>query len=217
MTAPIRVAINGFGRIGRTVLRAWLKGGWPEVEIVAINDIAPLKTCAYLFEYDSVFGPYAGEVTFGDGALVIDGRPMAFTCEPDLAALPLAGVDILMECTGRAMDRRIAEAGLRAGAARALISGPSLDADVTLVLGANDAALLPDARIVSNASCTTNATAPLLRVLDEAFWGRDGFDDNSALLHGQPTHRGYADGGFGAIPRGGLVDGAHNNQCGKVD
>ena len=169
MTAPIRVAINGFGRIGRTVLRAWLKGGRPEVEIVAINDIAPLKTCAYLFEYDSVFGPYAGEVSCGDGALVIDGRPIAFTCEPDLAALPLAGVDILMECTGRAMDRRIAEAGLHAGAARVLISGPSLDADVTLVLGANDAALLPDARIVSNASCTTNATAPLMRVLDEAF------------------------------------------------
>ncbi len=173
----IRVAINGFGRIGRSVLRAWALGGgrlgphWPDIEIVAINDIAPAETCAYLFEFDSVFGPFPGDVSVDGGRLVLDGCSIAITQERDTAALDLSGVDILMECTGRG-DRAVAEAALKAGAGRVLISGPAPEPDVTVVLGANDEALRPDHRIVSNASCTTNAIAPLVRLIDET-WGLD--------------------------------------------
>lgn len=172
----IKVAINGFGRIGRSVLRAWLKGGWPEIEIVALNDIAPLKTCAYLFQYDSVFGPWPDEVTAGEGVLRIGARSLPFTQVPDLALLDLSGIDVVMECTGLARTRSFAEAGITAGAGRVLVSGPSPEADVTVVLGANDAALMPVHRIVSNASCTTNAVAPLAAMID-AEWGLE-----SALL-----------------------------------
>lgn len=169
--AKIRVVINGFGRIGRSVLRAWLiSDAWPEVEIVGVNDIAPLETCAYLFEYDSVFGPFPGGVEVEPGAMIAAGHRIPFTQQPDLAQLNLTGVDILMECTGRATDRAIAEQGLAAGAARVLVSGPETDADLTVVLGANDEELRASHRIVSNGSCTTNALAPLARVLDDA-WG----------------------------------------------
>ncbi|WP_071673850.1 type I glyceraldehyde-3-phosphate dehydrogenase [Nioella nitratireducens] len=166
----IRIAINGFGRIGRSVLRAWLTSdAWDEIEVVGVNDIAPLETCAYLFEYDSVFGPFPGGVVAEPGALIAAGRRIPFTQQPDLAALDLTGVDVLMECTGRAKDRAIAEQGLTAGAARVLISGPCPEADLTVVLGANDERLSTGHRIVSNASCTTNALAPLVRVLDDAY------------------------------------------------
>ncbi len=128
----MRVFINGFGRIGRTVLRAWLQGGWPGVQIAGINDIADAETCAYLLEYDSVFGPLKGGVTLAPGALLVAGHAIPLTRHADLSALSDA-------------------------------------ADATLVLGANDHALTPDLRIVSNASCTTNALAPLARLLDQAF------------------------------------------------
>ncbi len=173
----IRVAINGFGRIGRSVLRAWALGGgrlgpnWPEIEIVAINDIAPPETCAYLFEFDSVFGPFAGDVRVEDRCLCLDERKIRLTMERDAGALDLADIDILMECTGRG-GRDVAEAALAAGAGRVLISGPAPDPDLTMVLGANDEALAADHRIVSNASCTTNAIAPLVRLIDET-WGLD--------------------------------------------
>ncbi|WP_323035266.1 type I glyceraldehyde-3-phosphate dehydrogenase [Pararhodobacter sp.] len=165
----MRVLINGFGRIGRTVLRAWLRGDWPGIEIVGINDIAPAETCAYLLEFDSVFGPLKGGVEQIDGALLVAGHRIPLTRQADLTALDLNGVDLVMECTGKADERAVAERGLRAGARRVLISGPSEAADVTLVLGANDALLTPAHRIVSNASCTTNALAPLVRQLDDAF------------------------------------------------
>lgn len=164
----MRVVINGFGRIGRTVLRAWLKGGWPGVQIVAINDIAPPETCAYLLEFDSVFGPLDGVALQGD-ALVVQGHRLPLTQAADLSALDLRGVDLVLECTGKADSRAVAERGLGAGARRVLISGPSDAADATVVLGANDAVLDPAMRVVSNASCTTNALAPLVRVLDSAF------------------------------------------------
>jgi len=164
----MRVFINGFGRIGRTVLRAWLKGGWPGIEIVGINDIAPPETCAYLLEYDSVFGPLDGVSLEGD-VLVVQGRRLPLSRQPDLSTLDLVGVDLVLECTGKADDRAVAERGLKAGARRVLISGPSDAADATVVLGANDAVLTPDLAIVSNASCTTNALAPLVRVLADAF------------------------------------------------
>ena len=168
----IRVAINGFGRIGRSVLRAWLGGGWPDVEIVAINDIARADISAYLFEYDSVYGPFPGLVRLEDAALVVDDRRFRLTGARDLAAVDLRGVDVVMECTGRADTAEVAGRGLLAGAGRVLISGPSQAAEFTVVLGANEAGLtagIGGQRIVSNASCTTNALAPLVKLLDGAF------------------------------------------------
>ena len=164
-----RVFINGFGRIGRTTLRAWAGGVGPDVQIVGVNDIAAPDLCAHLFAYDSVFGPYPGQVELNDGALVIDGRSIPLLRQADLAQIDLSEVDIVFECTGRAGDRSFAERGLRAGARRILISGPSETADLTMVLGANDH-LLDKQPVVSNASCTTNALAPLVKLIDDN-WG----------------------------------------------
>ncbi|MCT2538775.1 type I glyceraldehyde-3-phosphate dehydrogenase [Sedimentimonas flavescens] len=171
----MRIFINGFGRIGRSVLRALMleraRGGvrWPGLEVVGINDIAAPEMCAYLFEYDSVFGPWRGSVAQAPGALVIDGQRIALHRVDDLGQLDLSGVDLVLECTGRADRAGVAGQGLAAGAGRVLISGPSQAAEFTVVLGANDEGL--DAqRIVSNASCTTNALAPLIRLLDDR-WG----------------------------------------------
>lgn len=163
----LRIGINGFGRIGRTILRQIMAGA-PDIDIAVINDIAALDLCAYLFAYDSVFGPYPGAVNVDDGHLVVDGRRIRFVSDRDLSGVDLQGVDLWLECAGHAKTREIAGRGLAAGAARVLISGPTPAADVTVVLGANDAAL-GDQRIVSNASCTTNALAPLVRVLDAGF------------------------------------------------
>ncbi|MCB2118078.1 MAG: aldehyde dehydrogenase [Rhodobacteraceae bacterium] len=167
----VRVAINGFGRIGRSVLRAALSDPHhASIEIVAVNDIAPAEMAAYLFEYDSTFGPWKGDVRLDGGAMVIDGRRVSLTGERDLSRLDLSGIDVVMECTGLGGERSFAEAGLRAGAGRVLVSGPSGTADFTLVIGANDDRLSPEHRIVSNASCTTNALAPLARLIERE-WG----------------------------------------------
>lgn len=163
----VTIALNGFGRIGRTVLRQLLAGR-EGLELVLINEIEPLETCAYLFAYDSVFGPWPGRVEAGQGVLHVDGRAIRFTAAPDISTLDLSGVDVVLECTGLAGKRAVAERGLAAGARSVLVSGPSGEADITLVMGANDERLGAQ-RIVSNASCTTNALAPLLRLLDEAF------------------------------------------------
>jgi glyceraldehyde 3-phosphate dehydrogenase len=165
----MNVFINGFGRIGRSVLRAWALGAAPEVKITGINDIAAPEMCAYLFEFDSVFGPWHGTVALESGALVVNGCAIPLHRTPDLSTLDLRGVDVVMECTGRADSREVAARGLQAGARRVLVSGPSAAADVTVVLGANEAALT-DQPIVSNASCTTNALAPLARLI-HAQWG----------------------------------------------
>ncbi|MBO6894863.1 MAG: aldehyde dehydrogenase [Roseibium sp.] len=170
----MKIVINGFGRIGRTVLRQVL--ALPEhqaVEVVRINDIAPLETCAYLFQYDSVFGPYPGQVSSGPDSLTVDGRVIPFSAAPDLSTLDLSDVDVVMECTGKADTVEVAERGLKAGATNVLISGPSAAADITLVIGANEEKL-GDFRIVSNGSCTTNALAPLLRGLDDAIGVKSG-------------------------------------------
>ncbi len=163
----MRVFINGFGRIGRSVLRAYAgsPARWPGLEIAGINDIAAPQMCAHLFEYDSVFGPWRGTVALEEGALVVDGRAIPLHRAADLATLDLTGVDVVMECTGRA----VADRGLAGGAGRVLVSGPSEAAEVTLVLGANEERL-GNQRIISNASCTTNALAPLVRLLQEG-WG----------------------------------------------
>ncbi len=188
-----RVLINGFGRIGRTVLRAWAQAkaagaGWPEVEIVALNDIAAPDTLAYLFEYDSVFGPFPAGVTMQDRALVFGGHRLELTHAPDISALDLSGIDLVMECTGQADRRQVAERGLRAGAGRVLISGPSGAAQVTAVIGANEGAIGAEHRVISNASCTTNALAPLARCLDAAFGLRTGWMTTIHCYTGsQPT------------------------------
>ena len=167
----MRVLINGFGRIGRSVLRAWAQEpqAWPDVQIVAINDITTADMCAYLFEFDSIFGPWKGSVTLDGATLRVNDHALRLTQSPDLSVLDLSGIDLVMECTGRADSADIARRGLRAGAKKVLISGPSAAADFTVVLGANEAGLQGQA-VVSNASCTTNALAPLVRLLDQN-WG----------------------------------------------
>ncbi len=165
----IRIFINGFGRIGRTVLRILTQSAThPGFEIVGINDIESLEACAYLFEYDSVFGAYRGTVEVADGCLIVDDQKLPFHGVEDIADLDLSGVDIVLECTGMTGNRAVVERGLKAGASKVLISGPSDQADVTIVMGANED-MLTDQRIVSNASCTTNALAPLMNSLDRAF------------------------------------------------
>ncbi len=167
----MQVFINGFGRIGRSVLRAWAQNPaqWPGMEIAGINDIAPAEMCAYLFEYDSVFGPWRGSISLEPGALVVNGRAIALHRTADISALNLGHIDVVLECTGRADAPEVATRGLTAGARRVLISGPAKAADLTVVLGANDAELASQ-RIISNASCTTNALAPLAKLLHRT-WG----------------------------------------------
>jgi glyceraldehyde 3-phosphate dehydrogenase len=167
----MRVFVNGFGRIGRSVLRAWAERpeAWPGLEIAGINDIAAPEMCAYLFAYDSTFGPWRGTVELSGGALVVNGRALPLHRVADISALDLTRVDVVLECTGRADSREVAARGLSAGARRVLVSGPSGAAEVTVVLGANEG-VLGDQRIVSNASCTTNALAPLVKLLDRE-WG----------------------------------------------
>ncbi|MCY1126600.1 aldehyde dehydrogenase [Frigidibacter sp. RF13] len=186
---PVRVAINGFGRIGRSVLRVWAENpARAGIEVVAINDIARPDMAAYLFEYDSTFGPFRGEVRLDPGALVVNGHPIRLTGERDLSALDLSDIDLVMECTGRAGARAVADAGLKAGAGRVLVSGPALTADYTVVLGANEGGLTAAHRVVSNASCTTNALAPLARLLDQAFGVETGWMTTIHCYTGsQPT------------------------------
>lgn len=162
----MRIAINGFGRIGRTILRQVLNlPDRDRVQIALINDIAPADMLGYLFQYDSTFGPLPFEVGASDNMLSVAGRQFPLTRQTDISDLDLTGVDVVLECTGIARESGVARRGLQAGARSVLISGPSPAAEVTIVLGANETSL-GNARIVSNASCTTNALAPLLKLLD---------------------------------------------------
>ena len=162
----MRIALNGFGRIGRTVLRQVL-AQHPDIEITCINDIAPADTLVYLLNYDSVFGPLPHRATLQGGALHVAGRVIPLSHTADLSQVPAYGADVLMDCTGKIDTADHARQGLTQ-ARSLLISGPSQGAELTCVLGANDAAL-GNARIVSNASCTTNALAPLLARLHDRF------------------------------------------------
>lgn len=165
----MRIVIHGFGRIGRVILRQILtNSAHLDIEVVAVNDLAQPDTCAYLFKYDSVFGPLPGGVTLKDGTLHAGGRSIPVLTGVKMVDLPLADVDLLLDCTGATKDRATAEAALTAGARAVLISGPSEIADITIVKGANDEQIA-EHRIVSNASCTTNALAPLLRDLDTRY------------------------------------------------
>ncbi len=165
----MRIVIHGFGRIGRVILRQILtRPEHADIEVVAVNDLAAPDTCAYLFKYDSVFGPLPGGVTFENGALLAGGRSIPLLTGIKMRDLPLQGVDLLLDCTGATKDRDTVEAALSAGAKAVLISGPSDIADITIVKGANED-LIADHSVISNASCTTNALAPLLRDLDTRF------------------------------------------------
>ena len=165
----MRIVIHGFGRIGRVILRQILTNPQhADIDVVAVNDLAAPETCAYLFKYDSVFGPLPGGAAFEDGMLKAGGRSIPMLTGVKMADLPLDGVDLVLDCTGATKDRATAEAALAAGAGAVLISGPSDIADVTVVHGANDDQI-KEHRIVSNASCTTNALAPLLRELDTRY------------------------------------------------
>lgn len=165
----IKVAINGFGRIGRNVARAILERSDHDIELVSINDLASAKANAMLFKRDSVHGAFAGTVEVDGDDLVINGKRIKVTAERDPANLPHAanGVDIALECTGFFTDRASCEKHLAAGAKRVLISAPGKNADLTVVFGVNHDKLTADHVIVSNASCTTNCLAPLAKVLND--------------------------------------------------
>jgi len=167
----VKVAINGFGRIGRLVARAILERGDGALELVAINDLADAKANARLFKRDSVHGPYPGSVEADGNDLIIDGKRIHVTAERDPANLPHAanGVDIALECTGFFTDRESAQKHLDAGAKRVLISAPAKGVDLTVVYGVNHDKLEAGHTIVSNASCTTNCLAPVAKVLNDAF------------------------------------------------
>ena len=166
----IKVAINGFGRIGRLVARAILERDDHDLELVAINDLAPAKANALLFKRDSVHGPFPGTVEADGNDIIVNGKRIHVTAERDPANLPHAanGVDIALECTGFFTDRASAEKHLAAGAKRVLISAPGKNVDKTVVFGVNHDVLTSADVIVSNASCTTNCLAPLAKVLNDA-------------------------------------------------
>jgi glyceraldehyde 3-phosphate dehydrogenase len=164
-----RVAINGFGRIGRLVARAILERPDCGLELVSVNDLADAKANAWLFSRDSVHGKYPGEVTTDGNDIIVDGKRIHVTAEKDPAKLPHKdnGVEIALECTGFFTDRAGGEKHIEAGAKRVLISAPAKGVDLTVVYGVNDDKLRPEHRIVSNASCTTNCLAPVAKVLND--------------------------------------------------
>ena len=173
-----KVSINGFGRIGRNVLRAIVESGRTDIEVVHINDLGPVETNAHLLRHDSVHGKFPATVTVeGDSIRINGGNPIKVTAIRDPKDLPHAalGVDIAMECTGIFTDKPKAEAHLAAGAKRVLVSAPSNGADKTIVFGVNHDALTAADLVVSNASCTTNCLAPVAYVLNAAIGIEKGF------------------------------------------
>ena len=167
-----RVAINGFGRIGRLSLRAMLQRHKKELDVVAINDMADLQTNAHLFRYDSTYGIYPGEIQVGEGVLIIDGRNVVVLNQKDPSRLPWKqlSVDIVIESTGVFTEAAQVRAHLDAGAKKVIVTAPAKDEDLTVVLGVNDSEYNPRKHhIVSNASCTTNCLAPVAKVLHDHF------------------------------------------------
>ena len=165
-----KVAINGFGRIGRLVARAILERPDCGLELVSVNDLADAKANAWLFKHDSVHGKFPGEVTTDGNDIIVDGKRIQVTAERDPAKLPhrANGVEIALECTGFFTDRAGGEKHIEAGAKRVLISAPAKGVDLTVVYGVNDDKLTAEHKIVSNASCTTNCLAPVAKVLNDA-------------------------------------------------
>ncbi|MFX1574591.1 MAG: type I glyceraldehyde-3-phosphate dehydrogenase [Promethearchaeota archaeon] len=166
-----RVAINGFGRIGRLFFRAIYDNFWDDIDVVSINDLFDPKYLAYALKYDSVFGKFKGNVESTENSLIIHGKNIPITAERDPANLPHSSnnIDVAVESTGRFVNREGASKHLSAGAKRVLISAPATDPDITVVLGCNDDKITNEHKIISNASCTTNCLGPVVKVLHENF------------------------------------------------
>jgi glyceraldehyde 3-phosphate dehydrogenase len=186
----VRVAINGFGRIGRNILRAIVESGRKDIEVVAINDLGPVETNAHLLRYDSVHGRFPHEVTVNGDSISVGGGIIKVCAERDPAKLPwkALGVDIAMECTGIFTSKEKASAHLTAGAKRVLVSAPADGADATIVFGVNHDTLSKDHLVVSNGSCTTNCLAPVAQVLNDTVGIETGFMTTIHAYTGdQPT------------------------------
>jgi glyceraldehyde 3-phosphate dehydrogenase len=187
----VRVAINGFGRIGRNVLRAIVESGRDDIEVVALNDLAPVETNAHLLRFDSVHGRFPGEVKVAGDSIDCGTGLIKVTAIKNPAELPwrALGVDIALECTGIFTSKDKAKAHLDAGAKRVLVSAPADNADLTVVYGVNHDLLTRDHLIVSNASCTTNCLAPLAKVMNDAVGIEQGFMTTvHAYTNDQPSH-----------------------------
>ncbi len=176
----VKVAINGFGRIGRLVLRAIIESGRTDVEPVAINDLGSVEANAHLFRYDSVHGRFPGSVTVDGSSITIqhNGRsygPIAVSAERDPSKVPYGGIDVAMECTGLFTKKEDAAKLIAAGARKVLISAPADGVDATIVFGVNQSVITRDMTVISNASCTTNCLVPMVKVLHESFGVVRGF------------------------------------------
>ncbi|WP_293945405.1 MULTISPECIES: type I glyceraldehyde-3-phosphate dehydrogenase [unclassified Sphingobacterium] len=175
----LNIAINGFGRIGRNTLRnIFLRETFSQLQVVAINDLADTKTLAHLFKYDSVHGPFSGTVTHDENHIIVNGHPILVTNERDPALLPWKSlhIDVVVESTGLFTSRQKATLHLTAGAKKVIISAPPADKDIaTVVLGINDNTVDLSESILSNASCTTNNVAPLVKILDDNWGIKDGY------------------------------------------
>ncbi len=173
----VRVAINGFGRIGRLILRGIIDSKRTDIQVVAINDLGSVEANAHLLKYDSVHGRFPTSVEAADGAIVVDGTAIKVTQEPDPTKLPWKelNIDVALECTGRFADRDSAAQHLSAGARKVLVSAPASGADLTVVYGVNSDQLTAEHTVVSNASCTTNCLAPVAHVLNQAVGLEKGF------------------------------------------
>ncbi|WP_417721744.1 type I glyceraldehyde-3-phosphate dehydrogenase [Salipiger sp.] len=171
----VKVAINGFGRIGRNVLRAIVESGRTDIEVIAINDLGPVETNAHLLQFDSVHGRFPAEVTTGEDWIDVGRGKMKVSAMRNPADLPWSDVDVVMECTGIFTSKEKCQAHLENGSSRVLISAPGTNADKTIVFGVNDGVLTSEDLIVSNASCTTNCLSPVAKVLNETVGIEKGF------------------------------------------
>ncbi len=171
----VKVAINGFGRIGRNVLRAIVESKRTDIEVVAINDLGPVETNAHLLRFDSVHGKFPGEVIVDADTIDVGRGPIRVTAMRNPADLAWAHVDVVLECTGIFASKQACQAHLENGSKRVLISAPGKDADKTIVFGVNDGTLTSDDLVVSNASCTTNCLAPVAKVLNDVIGIKRGF------------------------------------------
>jgi len=171
----VKVAINGFGRIGRNVLRAIIENDRTDIKVVAINDLGSVETNAHLFRYDSIHGRFVGQVKTSEDTIDVGRGPIRITAIRNPAELPWSDIDVVLECTGIFTSKEACKAHLNNGCSKVLISAPGKDADKTIVFGVNDHELSAKDRVVSNASCTTNCLAPVAKVLDEAIGINKGF------------------------------------------
>ncbi|MGY4282189.1 glyceraldehyde-3-phosphate dehydrogenase type I [Bradyrhizobium sp. LM2.7] len=215
----VRVGINGFGRIGRNILRAIVESGRKDIEVVGINDLGPVETNAHLLRFDSVHGRFPGTVTVDGDTISLGGGRIKVTAERDPSKLPWKdlGIDIAMECTGIFTAKEKASAHLTAGAKRVLVSAPADGADATIVYGVNHDTLTRDHLVVSNGSCTTNCLAPVAKVLNDLGGHRDRLHDHDPRLYRRPADARHHAQGSLSRPRGGDVDDPNLDRCRQGD